>query len=211
VKTASNSSVPPSKSWKAGRPAPEAGQEPVKRGPPVGHPGASREWVPLAQVDQVVACRSQRCADCGSSLPEMGGRIVGQRQMIDLPPSTLVVTEAQVLAVWCPHCQQETVGSYPEGFRAVTHFGPRVLALAAWLHEEHHVAYARMTDLFRDAFGLRISEGALVAAVGRLGYQICLAHQLRDLEYARQRGDGLAREWARATHALLRRVVRLCH
>ncbi len=293
VKTAS---VPPSKSWKAGRPAPEAGQEPVKRGPPVGHPGVSRERVPLAQVDQVVACRPQRCADCGSSLPETGGRIVGQRQMIDLPPRTPVVTEAHVLAVWCPHCQQETVGSYPEGFRAATQFGPRVVALAAWLHEEHHVAYARMTDLFRDALGLRISDGALVAAVARLGlalqpaaaaigeevrtspivgsdetgarvdganwwewvfqtattayhtivrrrntevvlsflngaipavwisdlwkpqlaapavrYQICLAHQLRDLEYARQGGDGPAREWARTMHALLRWVVRLCH
>ncbi len=77
VKTASNSSVPPSKSWKAGRPAPEAGQEAVKRGPPVGHPGVSRERVPLAQVDQVVACRPQRCADCGSSLPETGGGLWG--------------------------------------------------------------------------------------------------------------------------------------
>jgi len=198
--------------------------------------------------------------------------------MIDLPPSTPVVTEAHVLAVWCPRCHQETVGSGPEGFRAATQFGPRVLALAAWLHEVHHVAYARMTDLFRDAFGLRSSEGALAAAVGRIGlalqpaaaaigeevrtspivgsdetgarvdganwwewvfqtataayhtmvrrrntevvvsflngvipavwisdlwkpqlaapavrYQICLAHQLRDLEYARQGGDGPAR------------------
>lgn len=296
VKTAANSSVPPGKSWRAGRREREDGEALVKRGPVLGHLGVTRPLVSAEQVERFVACRPSCCHGCGEDLAGTAGRVVGQRQVIELPPCTPIITEAQLLVGCCPHCHTETAGSYPDGFRAPTQFGPRVTALAALLHEEHHVAYARMADLFRDAFGLRISEGALVAAVGRLGvalqptaeviaeevrtapvvgsdetgarvdgatwwewvfqtataafhtivrrrntavvltfldgaipavwisdlwkpqlaapavrYQICLAHQLRDLEYARQGGHGLAREWARAMDALLRWVVRLCH
>lgn len=43
------------------------------------------------------------------------------------------------------------------------------MATAALLHEEHHVAYARLVEVFASLFGLTVSEGALVEAVGRLG------------------------------------------
>ena len=39
---------------------------------------------------------------------------------------------------------------------------------AAVLHKERRVAYARLVELFAGLFGLRVSEGTLVAAVGRL-------------------------------------------
>lgn len=293
VKTAANSSVPPAKGWKAQRREPVAsGSAPAKRGPQVGHLGVSRERVPPEQVEMVIACRPAQCGCCGSALPETGGAVVGQRQVVDLPPVQPVVTEAQVFAVRCPHCEQVTVGTYPAGLEATGTFGPRVTAVAALLHEEHHVAYARLVELFAGLFGLQISEGALVAAVGRLGaalqpaaavigedvrtspvvgsdetgarvdggtwwewvfqtttaayhtivrrrntdvvlsfldgatpqvwisdlwkpqlaaptaqYQICLAHQVRDLRYAAEAGTGVARAWAQAMRALLQRAI----
>ncbi|MHB8577141.1 MAG: IS66 family transposase, partial [Dehalococcoidia bacterium] len=48
----------------------------------------------------------------------------------------------------------------------------RIVALAALLHEQQHVAYDRLVTLFADVFGLQISEGALVAAVARLGAKL---------------------------------------
>lgn len=42
------------------------------------------------------------------------------------------------------------------------------MATAARLHEEHHVAYARLGEVLHGVFGVRVSEGALVEAVGRL-------------------------------------------
>lgn len=292
VKTPANSSVPSGKSWKAQRREPEPGSTPATRGPKVGHPGVSRERVPPEQVDQVVACWPAQCRSCGSVLREAGGTVVGRRQVVDLPPIQPVVTEAQLVAVHCPACQEVTVGAYPPGFGATGVFGPRVTALAALLHEEHHVAYARLVDLFGGVFGLQVSEGALVAAVGRLGealrpaaeaigeevrtspvvgsdetgarvdgatwwewvfgtptaayhaivrrrntevvlsfldgatpavwvsdlwkpqlaapavrYQICLAHQLRDLRYAADAGTGVPRTWANELAALLRRAI----
>jgi transposase len=298
-KTATNSSLPPATGWKARRPASPASATPAKRGPKPGHPGVSRVRVAVDQV-QVVPCRPATCSHCGAALPAAGGTVVARRQVTALPPVMPVMVEAQRWRVRCRHCGHGTVGAYPEGFGATGAFGPRLVATAALLHEEHHIAYARLVEVFAGLFGLRVSEGALVAAVGRLGqalvpaaagiaaevrtapvigsdetsarvdgvnwwewvfqtetaayhtiarrrntevvltfldgvqpavwvsdlwkpqlnaaavqYQICLAHQLRDLRYAEQAETGAARAaaraWAVAMADLLRDAIHTRH
>jgi transposase len=295
-KTPANSSVPPAKGFKARRPDPAPGVARPRRGPKPGHAGSSRRRAERDQVDIVLPCRPATCAHCQAPLPAGGGRVVGRRQMTDLPPVRPVVIEARRLRVRGRRCGHGTVGHYPSGFGATGAFGPRLVATATLLHEAHHVAYARLVELFAGLFGLRVSEGALVEAVGRLAhtllpaaaqiaeevrqapvigsdetsarvdgvnwwewvfqtataayhtiqrrrntevvltflngtiprawtsdlwkpqlaapaveYQICLAHQLRDLEYARQAETGAARAparaWAEALRALLQRAI----
>jgi hypothetical protein len=71
-KTATNSSLPPAKGWKARRPDPLPGTPRPKRGPKPGHPGVSRARVPADQV-QVLPCRPHTCGHCGADLsPEVG-------------------------------------------------------------------------------------------------------------------------------------------
>lgn len=297
-KTPATSSLPPASGFKRRRPDPPADTERPKRGPKPGHPGVSRRRQPRAQVDLVVPCRPADCAHCGAPLPADGGVVVASTQVVDLPPVRPVVVEAQRLRVRCRRCGHGTVGAYPAGFGATGMFGPRLAAMATLLHEEHHVGYERLVEVFGGLFGLAVSEGALVEAVGRLHaalaphaeaiaaevrtaavigsdetsarvdgmthwhwvfqtptasyhtiqrrrntevvlsflngtvprcwtsdlwkpqlaagavtYQICLAHQLRDLEYARQAETGTARAgaraWAEAMAALLRAAIHL--
>jgi transposase len=99
----------------------------------------------------------------------VGGAVVGRRQVTEIPPVRPVVIEAQRLRVRCRRCGHGTVGSYPPGFGATGAFGPRLVATAALLHEEHHLAYARLVAVCSGLFGVQVSEGALVEAVGRLG------------------------------------------
>lgn len=176
-KTSANSSLPPSTGFKADRAArrraAKADGEPApKRGAKHGHRGVSRSRVKPAQVDQVVRCRPQHCGACGTALPETGGKVVGRQQVVELPPVRPLVVELQRLRVHCRHCGHGTVGTAPDGWDALATFGPRIVALAALLHEQHHVAYDRLVTLFAEVFGLRISEGALVAAVARLGAKL---------------------------------------
>ncbi len=297
-KTPATSSLPPATGFKARRPGPPSGSDRPKRGPKPGHVGTSRRRRSRDQVDIVLPCRPRECGHCGTPLPTTGGTIVACRQVVDLPPVRAVVIEAQRLGVRCRRCRQRTVGEYPPGFGATGMCGPRLAATATLLHEDHHVAYARLVDLFAGLFGLPVSEGALVEAVGRLEqalapaaeaiaaqvrhgavigsdetgarvdgvtwwhwvfqtetaayhtiqhrrntevvltflngtvprcwtsdlwkpqlaagavcYQICLAHQLRDLAYARQAETGAvragARAWAEAMAALLRAAIHL--
>ncbi len=173
AKTPENSSLPPSSAFKPDRPARRraakaAGEPATKRGPKPGHRGVSRSRVPAAVVDQVLVCRPSQCGACGTALPETGGKVVGRQQVVDLPPVRPVVTELQRLRLRCRHCGHGTVGSAPAGWDQQASFGPGIVALAALLHEQHHLAYDRLVTVFAEVFGLRISEGALVAAVARL-------------------------------------------
>jgi transposase len=170
VKTPENSSVPPAKAWKRQRrAAPSADQPAAKRGPKPGHRGVSRSRVASSAVDVVLACRPERCEHCGAALPAQGGKVVGRKQVVELPPVRPLVYEARRVRVRCRHCQHPTVGRYPDGYGTTGRFGPRLVATAAYLHEEHHVAYARLVRVLADLCGLQVSEGTVVAAVGRLG------------------------------------------
>lgn len=293
TKTAANSATPPSQGLGGRRPAPPPGTDRPKRGPKPGHPGTSRRRVDHDQVDNVLPCRPRDCAHCGAVLPAAGGTVVGRRQVVELPPVRPVVIEARRVRVRCRRCAHGTAGQYPDGWGATGAFGPRLVATAALLHEEQHVASARLVEVFAGVCGLEMSEGAIVKAVGRLGqallpaaaviaaevrqapvigsdetrarvdgvhgwhwvfqtataayhtiqrrrntevvlpflngtiprcwtsdlwkphlaapavcYQICLAHQLRDLEYAVQAETGDARVAARAWAAAMQTVLR---
>jgi transposase len=106
------------------------------------------------------------------ALPAWGGTVVGRRQVTEIPPVRPVVIEARRVRVRCRRCGHGTVGPYPAGFGATGAFGPRLVATAALLHDEHHVAYARLVEVFGGVFGLAVSEGALVEAVSRLGHAL---------------------------------------
>jgi transposase len=176
-KTPENSSVPPSTAFKGDRAvrrrvAQAAGEPVPKRGPKFGHRGVSRSRVPASQVDQVVVCRPPQCGACGTALPAQGGKVVGRQQVVELPLVRPVVVELQRLRLRCRYCGHGTTGTVPAGWDPRATFGPRVVAVAALLHEQHHVAYDRLVTLFAEVFGLRLSEGALVAAVARLGVRL---------------------------------------
>ena len=160
-KTPGNSSVPPSAGQKPNR----AERRRAQRGARRGHPGTSRF---RAQPDLQVACRPERCQGCQAQLPPDGQRLVARRQVVELPVVHALVLELRQYRADCANCGTRTVGELPPGFRAAATFGPRVEALLAYLHAGQHVSYERLVALCRDLFGLRISEGAIDAALGRV-------------------------------------------
>jgi transposase len=51
-------------------------------------------------------------------------------------------------------------------------FGPHLEALWTYLHEQHHVSYARLAALGRDRWHLRVSQGALAHALRRAAQRL---------------------------------------
>jgi transposase len=166
-KTPENSSTPPSKGRKRERPA--AATEGAKRGRPVGHPGTSRRRV---EPDWVVLCQPTHCAACGHDLVDSPQVRVGHSQVVELPPVQPVVFEAWRYAATCPHCGTTTAAEYPAGFEPTRVFGPRLEALWTYLHERHHVGYARLAALGGDLWQLRVSQGAIVNALARVARRL---------------------------------------
>jgi transposase len=158
-KTPGNSSVPPSVGFK-----PNRGERRARKRR-AGHDGISRR---RQRPDVIVRCRPSTCQGCGESLPLAGQRRVGRSQVVELPPVRPVVVEAWQYAARCGGCGQRTKGTYPAGLEPTRTFGPQIEALLGYFHERHHVSYARLVEICRDLFGLRISEGAIDLALRRL-------------------------------------------
>jgi transposase len=176
-KTPQNSSTPPSKGYKRERAA-EAG---AKRGPPFGHLGTSRR---RAEPDWIVLCQPTHCAGCGHDLAAAPPGRVGRSQVVELPPVAPVVLEAWRYAATCVHCGTTTVGAYPTGFEPTRVFGPHLETLWTYLHEQHHVSYARLARLGRDLWQLPISQGALANALRRAAERLrpqatTIGHEVR--------------------------------
>ena len=72
------------------------------------------------------------------------------------------MTRVEVYAAHCPCCAARVVAPAPAGLEPGFPFGPSIEALAVDLRYKHAIAYKRLSKLFDDLYGLKISQGALV-------------------------------------------------
>ena len=162
-KTPGNSSVPPSQGQKpnqkdkAARNGPRAGS--------VGRQGGGRELA--AHPDETVIARAARCQHCQSALAEADQKLDARYDKIDLPRVQPVVTRVERYAGRCRCCGRTTLAAVPEGLEPGTPFSLNIVALAMYLRFVHAVSYQRLSRLLLDLYALRISEGALDAALRR--------------------------------------------
>jgi transposase len=135
-----------------------------KSGGQPGHPGATLEAV--TEPDQTLLHEPLQCMTCGKVLSEVAGRLGEERrQVFDLPPLKLEVTEHRVVIKECPVCGSQTSGVFPEEVPAGVSYGAGVKGLLTSLNQEHLVPSARSCQIFADLFGRSVSEGTLAAAV----------------------------------------------
>jgi transposase len=165
-KDSHNSSKPPSSDGLARKTRSLRKRSGKKPGGQIGHRGETLRLV--AAPDAVVEHRSEVCAQCQMLLGEDASVVVRERRQVrELPPLRLQITEHQALHVRCPSCQHMNVGDFPPEAPSRAQYGPRLRALAVYVVEQQLVPYARARDLLADLFGVPVSLGALVRWVGQ--------------------------------------------
>ena len=87
--------------------------------------------------------------------------MIGEYDEIEIPPVKPYVIRHRRFACRCGHCGVAAKAPAPVVATA-TPFGPRIHALAIYLKGFQALSYERLRGLFRDAFGLDVSEGALM-------------------------------------------------
>ena len=163
-KTSSNSSVPPSSERKGNKQNTKK-----KQGAKNGHMGKGRV---RTEPDVCIECKLEVCADCGADLRNVEQRVVGSSQVVEIPPIQPVVIEAQRYGCTCPNCGKEQTADYPDGIEPERVFGFRLESLVTYLHEIHHISYARLQTVVKNLFGLTISLGGLVNLVKRTAIRL---------------------------------------
>jgi transposase len=144
------------------RPRPPSGRRP---GGQPGHPGHTRHLV--ATPDQVVGHRPMQCGRCGQALAETlpAEPTPERRQVIELRPRLVEVTEHRVLRVGCLGCGHGTTGSFPVEVPAPVQYGPRLKALGVYLLTYQLVPHERTAELLGDLVGAPVAVGTLQRAV----------------------------------------------
>jgi transposase len=102
------------------------------------------------------------CEACGGLFAAGAARdLIGEYDEIEIPPVRPYVIRHRRFACRCAHCGVTAKGPAP-AVATTTPFGPRIHALAIYLKGFQALSYERLRGLFHDAFGLSVSEGALM-------------------------------------------------
>jgi transposase len=130
--TPRNSSVPPSAEG-LGKPAPKSLRKRTGRrqGGQAGHEGSTLAQV--AKPDREVRHEPGRCGRCGTGLASRPVTGIERRQVFDLPPVKVKVTEHQLIEREC-RCGQREKGAARAGAKAPVQYGPRIAGIIIYLY-----------------------------------------------------------------------------
>lgn len=134
-----------------------------KPGGQKGHPGRHLQFTDAP--DTVLEHVPAYCTGCGIDLTGVASFGVEARQVVDLPPMHLVVTEHRAHTCVCPDCRHTNRALFPQGVTARVQYGPRVQALSVYLSTYQLLPYARIRQVFADLFGARLSTATVFSAV----------------------------------------------
>jgi transposase len=161
-----NSSRPPSSDSPFAKPAPKSLRRKTgkKPGGQPGHPGAT-----LALVDNPDERKQHEPGPwigCGADLSDAPEAGMERRQVFDLPPMTVRVTEHQLIARRCS-CGTTTCGTAPAGVRAPVQYGPRITAIILYLYMGQFLSKKRTAAALAELFGTPVSEGTVATMTQR--------------------------------------------
>lgn len=174
AKNSTNSSKPPSSDGlKKAKPKSRREKGKRKSGGQPGHEGKTLKMVD--KPDEVIIHHLGSCGACQQDLSEVEVARVVKRQVFDMPPLRLHITEHQAEVKICPCCQQPKRASFPKEVKAPVQYGANLLAHAAYLNSYHLIPLARVREWFEDCVGQAVSEGVIERAVTQLSDKVAPA------------------------------------
>lgn len=150
-KDSHNSGKPPSSDSPFKTPKSLKGPTNRKSGGQSGHAGHSGNTLRFSDMpDQIEEHIPFVCSDCGACLSDAASIAVERRQVYDLPPLRLQVTEHQSHTVICPLCQCRNTGQFPQSVTQSVQYGPCFSGLCVYLLHGDFAAL-RMESIVRES------------------------------------------------------------
>lgn len=171
AKNSSNSGKPPSSDGYV-QPAPRSLRKRSRRksGGQTGHAGET-----LKAVEKPAHFRVHRvngCKHCGHSLKRRKVIRCEKRQVFDVPPMKIEVTEHRAEIKDCPCCGKETRAEFPSEVNKAVQYGPEIKAQMVYLNTEQYIPLERTCDVLEEYYGHRPSEGTIVTACAEAAQKV---------------------------------------
>ena len=157
-----NSHKPPSSDGLKKKPAFPRGKH-KNNGGQEGHAGKTLE--PVANPDCIVIHNPTLCSCCGRVFDESEIETIKARQVFDLPPPKLIVTEHRVGRAWC--CGRSQEGEFPQNVTQPVQYGSGVYTLCTLLSVQYRLPQEQISQLFDDVYGQTVNTATVINTLER--------------------------------------------
>ena len=161
-KTSRNSNKPPSSDGPR-KNAPKNSREPSVRqnGGQPGHEGRTRTMTKTP--DRIVELKPKTECECGGRITENSDNFTA-RQVEDIVPVQVITVEYRSHDGVCEKCGKVHKADFPAGVDSPAVLGDNILSIAAYLTNYQLVPLKRTSELFKDLFGVKISQASILRA-----------------------------------------------
>lgn len=126
-----------------------------------GHDGGTLKMV--SAPDVVKTHTPEVCGRCGQVHGAEPLIVRARRQVFDIPPPRIEVTEHQVLDWVCSGCQALNQGQFPQDVCSNTQYGLRLVAMSALFNNGYNIPRNKVQSIFKDLYGVTLNEQTLQA------------------------------------------------
>jgi transposase len=163
AKNSCNSGKPPSSDGlKKPRPRNLRKKTGRRSGGQKGHKGHTLEMA--EKPDHIEVHPVSQCPHCAADLGAVEPCGLERRQVFDIPPVRIAVTEHQAEIKMCSQCGNEVKGVFPAEVTHPVQYGPRIKAQASYLNNYQLIPWARTCELLGDFYGHAPAEALVQEA-----------------------------------------------
>jgi transposase len=135
-----------------------------------GHPGHTLKMV--EKPDHIEVHEASECPRCSADLQAIEACELERRQVFDIPPVRIEVTEHRAKIKICPQCGERVKAKFPLDVTQPVQYGWRIKAQAAYLNNYQLLPLARTCELLGDFYGHTPAEALILDANAALVDQI---------------------------------------
>ena len=156
-----NSSKPPSSDnkLKISKKSNKKNIQKRKKGGRKGREGKTLKMV--EKPNKIIKLKPTLCSCCNQDISENKSIKYIKRQIFDIPPMNIEVTEYQTHLIKCPNCNNTNKANFPNNVKAPTGYGENLKAIVSYLNTYHMLPYERITQLIQDISEHKISVGTV--------------------------------------------------